>query len=321
MIVNSQQVLFTLVYKMKKLAMFKNKVNNNHFMFAFFITLLSIAFVAGSAIAKSKYKEVDVLDGATIKGFTKWKGDIPKLPEITVFKHMDKCGQEVLNPALVVNSTNNGVKFVAVYLEQVSEGKALPGKKEKIKVNSPRVLHAGLDKGQRPESQLCNFEEHVFGFVNTRKIGMYNMEDLLHNPHAFGPNSATLFNIPLPDRNRMTKKKLKRVKGINRYQCDTHIHMNGYMLGLDHPYFDITDKNGSFEIADIPPGKYKLISWHEGYNIKEFAEDNRPVYDDPHIIEKEIELSAGQVLDLVFEYPVREVKVNQKKKERKVAGH
>ncbi|MBT3516596.1 MAG: hypothetical protein HN465_03335 [Nitrospina sp.] len=284
-------------------------------------TMIMVFSAHTNVLAKTKYKEIEVKGGATIKGIAKWKGDIPTLPPITVFKHMDKCGQEVLNPALVVNPTNKGIKFTAVYLEKVVAGKALQGKKAKIKVNSPEVLHAGRDKDQRPESQLCNFEEHVFGFVNTRNVGLYNMEDLLHNPHAFGSNDATLFNTPLPDRNRMTKKKLKRVKGINRYQCDTHIHMNGWMLGLPHPYFSISDKNGSFAIQDIPPGKYKLIAWHEGYNINEFASDKRPIYDEPHIIEKEVELVAGQVLDLNFEFPVREVIVKQEKMEREVAGH
>jgi hypothetical protein len=72
-------------------------------------------------------------------------GDIPTLPPITVFKHMDKCGQEALNPDLIVNQANKGVKFVATYLEKVTKGKPLAGKKAKIKVNSPGVIHAGLD--------------------------------------------------------------------------------------------------------------------------------------------------------------------------------
>ena len=290
-------------------------------IFAVLISMIMFFGVNTKVLAKTKYKEIEVKDGATIKGVAKWKGNIPTLPPITVFKHMDKCGQEVFNPALVVNPANMGVKFTAVYLEKVVEGKPLPDKKSKIKVNSSGVLHAGRDENQRPDSQLCNFEEHVFAFVNTRNVGLYNMEDLLHNPHAFGENNATLFNTPLPDRNRMTKKKLKSVKGINRYQCDTHIHMNGWMLGLPHPYFDVSDRNGAFSIEDIPPGKYKLIAWHEGYNINQFADDKRPIYDEPHIIEKEIELTRGQVLDLVFEYPVREVQVSQKKMEREVAGH
>ena len=128
---------------------------------------------------------------------------------------MDKCGQEVLNPALVVNPTNKGIKFTAVYLEKVVAGKALQGKKAKIKVNSPEVLHAGRDKDQRPESQLCNFEEHVFGFVNTRNVGLYNMEDLLHNPHAFGSNDATLFNFFFVIRLRSGRGMLNRVASLD----------------------------------------------------------------------------------------------------------
>jgi hypothetical protein len=272
--------------------------------------------------AKEKYKEVEVTNGGTIRGMAKWKGDVPKLPPITVFKHMDKCGQTVVNPALVVNPENKGVKFVAIYLkEEIAEGKPLPDKKEKIKRDSPRVLHAGKDKDQRPDSTLCNFEEHVFGFVRTRKVGFYNMEDLLHNPHAFGDNGATLFNIPLPDPNRMSQKKLKRVKGVNRIQCDTHVHMNGWMLGFSHPYFSVTNGKGQFEIDQIPPGKYTLVAWHEGYNIKEFAADNRPIYDEPHIFEQAVEIKAGETIELNFEFPSRDVTVEYKVVERTVEGH
>jgi len=70
------------------------------------LTLFCVITVFGSGYAlaaKIKYKEKEVANGATIKGFAKWKGDIPTLPPITVFKHMDKCGQEVFNPALVVS--------------------------------------------------------------------------------------------------------------------------------------------------------------------------------------------------------------------------
>ena len=97
--------------------------------------------------------------------------------------------------------------------------------------------------------------------------------------------------------------------------------MNGWMIGLGHPYFSVTDANGKFEITDIPPGKYTVVAWHEGYNIKEFASDNRPIYDDPHIITKEIEVKTGETAEFNLEYPVRDVKVEWKVAERKVEGH
>ncbi len=274
-----------------------------------------------SSAKKSKYKEIDVSNGGAIKGVAKWKGKIPKLPPVLVFKHQDICGQESFNPALIVDPSTKGVKFVAVYLVGVKEGKPLPKKVKKLKRDDPRVLHTGRDLEQRPDGMLCNFEEHVFAFVRSRKIGLLNLEDLLHNPHGFGMNGATRFNTPLPDRNRMTVKKLKQVKGLTRMQCDAHVHMNAWMFGFNHPYFSISNAKGQFEINDIPPGTYKVVAWHEGYNIKEFGSDNRPTYDDPHVIEKEIEIKAGETVELNLEYPVRDVKVEWKIAERVVAGH
>lgn len=271
--------------------------------------------------AGSKYKEVEVANGGHIKGVAKWKGEIPKLPPVAVFKHQDICGQESFNPALIVDPGTKGVKFVAVYLEAVKEGKPLPEKVKKLKRDNPRVLHTGRDPEQRADGMLCNFEEHVFAFVRTRKIGLFNMEDLLHNPHGFGMNGATRFNTPLPDRNRMTVKKLKQVKGLTRVQCDAHVHMNSWMFGFEHPYFSISNAKGEFEIKDIPPGKYKVVAWHEGYNIKELASDNRPIYDDAHVIENEIEIKAGETVELNLEYPVRDVKIEWKVAERVVEGH
>ncbi|MFQ5672793.1 MAG: hypothetical protein ACE5G9_06850 [Nitrospinales bacterium] len=293
------------------------------------VTMATVALtVSTSAAKKAKYKEIDVKNGGTIKGVAKWKGDIPTLPKVTVFKHMDKCGQEVYNPALQVDNGSKGVKFVVVYLKgKIMEGAALPKKKMKLKRDtvypiggSSQVLHAGRDADQRPDSQLCNFEEHIWPVVRTRPVAMYNLEDLLHNPHAFTAEGSTLFNFPLPDQNRLVKKKVKRVKDLARYQCDTHIHMNGWMFGFDHPYFAVTDAKGAYEIKQVPPGKYTLVGWHEGYNIDHFAADSRPVYDEPHIIEKEIEVTAGGTVEVNWEFPVRDVKVSQEKAKRTVAG-
>jgi hypothetical protein len=32
---------------------------------------------------------------------------------------------------------------------------------------------------------------------------------------------------------------------------------------MDNPYFAVTDENGNFTIADVPPGSYTLAVWHE----------------------------------------------------------
>jgi outer membrane lipoprotein-sorting protein len=39
--------------------------------------------------------------------------------------------------------------------------------------------------------------------------------------------------------------------------------MLGFIIVLQNPYFDLTDKSGNFEIKDVPAGTYKLMAWHE----------------------------------------------------------
>lgn len=46
-------------------------------------------------------------------------------------------------------------------------------------------------------------------------------------------------------------------------QCSIHPWMQFWTLVLDHPYAAITDANGKFEIANLPPGRYEFRVFHE----------------------------------------------------------
>src|SRR5580765_96785 len=45
--------------------------------------------------------------------------------------------------------------------------------------------------------------------------------------------------------------------------CNVHPEMSGYVVVVPTPYFAVTDKDGNFEIKDIPAGKYTLKTWSE----------------------------------------------------------
>jgi plastocyanin len=45
--------------------------------------------------------------------------------------------------------------------------------------------------------------------------------------------------------------------------CNVHPEMSGYVVVVPTPYFAVTDKDGNFEIKNIPPGKYTLKTWSE----------------------------------------------------------
>ena len=45
--------------------------------------------------------------------------------------------------------------------------------------------------------------------------------------------------------------------------CNVHPEMSGYVVVVPTPYFAVTDKDGNFEIKNIPTGKYTLKTWSE----------------------------------------------------------
>jgi hypothetical protein len=47
-----------------------------------------------------------------------------------------------------------------------------------------------------------------------------------------------------------------------RFKCDVHPWMFSYVTVLDHPYFAVSGKDGSFTIKNVPPGKYTLVAMH-----------------------------------------------------------
>ena len=240
------------------------------------------------------YQVIDVTNGGTIIGVATWKGEVPDFPPIELQADTELCGEEVPSQALQVNPKNNGVRYVLVYLEQVEKGKT------------------PLDKYWL-QMVGCQFKQHVLPFVRSQVMAMVNADPILHNPHFLNAKNISLLNIPMPVRNQVIDHKFLQIpgkfeKGVMRFQCDVHSHMNGYWAGFDHPYFAVTDDDGKFEISGIPPGKYTLVAWHEGYKVIR-EESSRPFYDRPHIHRQEIEVKPKESVEMHFEFPVRKVTI------------
>ena len=75
--------------------------------------------------------------------------------------------------------------------------------------------------------------------------------------------NATLYNVALPFKGFSVTKTLAPTAGLLRIKCDAHEWMRAWIVELDHPYFATTDESGKFSIADVPPGTYELVAWHE----------------------------------------------------------
>jgi len=48
-----------------------------------------------------------------------------------------------------------------------------------------------------------------------------------------------------------------------RVNCDFHPWMNAHWLIVDHSYAALTDKDGKFQIDNLPVGEHNFRIWHE----------------------------------------------------------
>jgi hypothetical protein len=47
--------------------------------------------------------------------------------------------------------------------------------------------------------------------------------------------------------------------------------MSAFVVVMDNPYLAVTARDGSFTIDNVPPGNYKLKTWHE--KLKSVTQD------------------------------------------------
>jgi hypothetical protein len=75
--------------------------------------------------------------------------------------------------------------------------------------------------------------------------------------------------------------------------CDTHVHMRGYVLAFDHPYFALSGPDGEFRISGVPAGTYRLTLWHEGWTVVGRESNGSFVYDAPRVLTQDVVVPAS----------------------------
>ena len=110
----------------------------------------------------------------------------------------------------------------------------------------------------------CQYVPHVFGVQVGQPIEILNSDPTLHNIHAT-PKTNQEFNTAQPIQGMKTTHTVtaREADVVVPFKCDVHGWMNAYAGVLDHPYFAVTEPDGSFSIPNLPPGSYTLAAWHE----------------------------------------------------------
>jgi plastocyanin len=228
------------------------------------------------------YQVVAVTDKGSIKGTVKWTGADAALAALPISKDTDTCGNEKKTPRLLVDAGTKGVANSVVYLENITKGADLTPKDGTL------------------DQKTCEYGPHIQIVSKGSKLTVINSDPILHNVHAY-LGSESLFNTAMPTQGQKFDKELKK-PGIMTLKCDAgHTWMSGFIFVTDHPYYAMTDAQGNFTIENVPPGKYTVKMWHEGWDAN--VSGSAITYNDPIVDSKEVEVAKDGTAEVSFELP------------------
>lgn len=211
--------------------------------------------------------------GGALKGAVHLEGAAPKPAKLSVTKDPAVCGKDKPSEFLILGK-ENGVKNAVVSLEGVPQG------------SPPAPATVVIDQ------KTCQYTPHVQAAPAGSTVELRNSDPVLHNVHGYRQGGTTLFNLAMPVQNQRTKQTLKKA-GLSWFRCDAgHTWMSAYVWTFDHPFFAVTNGSGEFAINDVPPGKYKLRVWHEGWKPKGGA--SSPLDTDPISVDQPVVVEDGK---------------------------
>lgn len=108
----------------------------------------------------------------------------------------------------------------------------------------------------------CIYSPHVFGVRVGQALKVLNPDDTLHNVHAM-PRLNAPYNIAMPKFRKEATNTFTKKEFMFPIKCDVHPWMLTWCAVMDHPFFDVTAKDGKFKIEGLKAGTYEIEAWHE----------------------------------------------------------
>ncbi len=213
---------------------------------------MKFAFIFASALAALSTFVVGAWSNPadaspSIQGVVKFEGTPPKRSRIDMSQD-PLCAKGHSTPPMtedVVAGPDGGLANVVVY---VSEG----------------LTSHDFQPPQQPavlEQKGCEYRPHVLAVQAGQKINIVNSDETTHNIHPT-PSNNREWNMTQPHGVPL-EQSFAREEIAVPVKCNVHPWMKGHIAVFKHPYFAVSDKNGSFEIKGLPPGSYTITAWQE----------------------------------------------------------
>lgn len=201
-------------------------------------------------------KPVDPATTGSVSGTVKFEGAAPKAKAISMASAAS-CAKQHETPVMgeaVVLGDNGALQNVVVYLKGDFSQYAFPPDTTPVKV----------------DQNGCVFIPHVVALMTREPLQVTNSDAVSHNVNAVSERGQG-WNQSLTPGAAPLERSFSREEIAIPVKCNIHPWMKFQVAVFSHPYFQVTGKDGSFVLKNVPPGSYTLTAWHELYGSKEQA--------------------------------------------------
>ena len=198
------------------------------------------------------YRVVQVVGGAKLTGTIDFEGVIPRDSTITLPADQPGCGQTITRRS--VENTGTRIAGAVVWLTDIRSGKPLPTQRRFELVNAD-----------------CQLDPHVQAVFAPGTLNVASEDVAMHRNRIINVGTGETEGIaPFNDNGEVVPfDRLLDEPAQLEVICDLHPWSKAHIVVLDHPYFAMSAKGGSFSIDDIPPGTYHVKAWHPSLGVAE----------------------------------------------------
>lgn len=125
-----------------------------------------------------------------------------------------------------------------------------------VSLEAPGLTVSPPAKPVEVDQKGMQFAPHVLPVVKGTTVRFLNSDPVGHN--VFSPEGR--YNLGTWPKGETRDRTFDKV-GVYTQLCRVHPEMEAFVVVLDTPYFATTTPPGTFEITNVPPGKYTLVAW------------------------------------------------------------
>lgn len=209
--------------------------------------LLTLGFVLAWAAAGMAQ------EWGSLKGQFVYEGDPFEPKKLTITKDQEECCKHnLVDESLLVAAEGGGLRNVVVFL--------VPAKDVKVPIHPD--LEATANAERKLDNTSCRFEPRVVTLWTKQTLVIGNSDPIGHNAMIDTVKNPPV-NVTIPSGGSLSKTFAAEERIPVPVSCSIHPWMRGWLLIRDNPYMAVTDKEGRFELQNVPVGKWEFVFWHE----------------------------------------------------------